>query len=205
MGRHRSERKCSIDGCGRDHRQNGYCHLHMSRLRNGSDMYAPVPTVRTICSVAGCEAIHHAKGYCEGHYQRKVGKSSVLGDVHGDIRYSAAHLRVKAQWGSASQYSCVECGSQAREWAYDGTDPEQLFGHQTASEKSSKVFYSRYPEFYMPMCLSCHRTRDSRKAQDELLEYRTIRHLSGLGYEQIFSLIATHLAESRGVDSSLST
>jgi hypothetical protein len=59
-------------------------------------------------------------------------------------------------WGSARLYPCIECGKAAEQWAYDGTDPEELSGLQ----KGYVRVYSRYPEFYMPMCRRCHTKRD---------------------------------------------
>jgi hypothetical protein len=58
--------------------------------------------------------------------------------------YQAAHRRVRKLWGRASQYPCVMCDHQAEQWAYDWADP------------SSREYYSDWPEFYMPLCRSCH-------------------------------------------------
>lgn len=85
------------------------------------------------------------------------------------ITAHSAHTRLHRLWGKASQYACVECGEPAREWAYDGTDPSQLYG---LSDHGSWVLYSRFPEFYMPMCFPCHRRRDGAKARQELHAYR---------------------------------
>lgn len=62
--------------------------------------------------------------------------------------YNRAHYRVKKLWGNAAQYPCISCGAPARDWAYDGTDP--------ASFGAVKWKCSQYPEFYMPMCRTCH-------------------------------------------------
>jgi hypothetical protein len=74
-----------------------------------------------------------------------------------DIAYRTAHERVWALWGKASEYRCIHCGSPAQEWAYDGTDPEQL-----VELKNGKypLWYSPYPEFYYPACIPCHRVAD---------------------------------------------
>jgi hypothetical protein len=63
--------------------------------------------------------------------------------------YQAAHRRVVYLWGKASQYPCAHCGGAAHHWAYDWTDP------------SSREDYSHFPEFYMPLCRSCHRRYDA--------------------------------------------
>ncbi|WPH57825.2 hypothetical protein [Mycobacterium phage WXIN] len=80
-------------------------------------------------------------------------------------------------WGSASQYPCIECGGQAKDWAYDGTDPVELL---EIARQGTAMFYSRYPEFYMPMCRKCHGKRDGAMAQGELREYREWRYRTGL-------------------------
>lgn len=38
--------------------------------------------------------------------------------------------------------------------------------------RGAKLWYSAYPEFYMPMCFKCHRARDASFAAAELREYR---------------------------------
>lgn len=87
------------------------------------------------------------------------------------IKLSTAHYRVKRLWGKAAEYPCIECGQPAQEWAYDGTDPTQVYG-QGRHSRNTWMFYSRFPEFYMPMCLSCHRSRDQSRAGIDLHAYR---------------------------------
>src|SRR6478735_765157 len=69
------------------------------------------------------------------------------------VSYQSAHSRVKRLWGSASQYTCVNCGEPARDWAYDHTDPTELLGE---SKRNGAVLYSVWEEFYKPMCGPCH-------------------------------------------------
>jgi hypothetical protein len=73
------------------------------------------------------------------------------------VTYRTAHTRVSKLWGRASNYPCIACGGQAREWAYDGTDHGEL---TYLFKGKYPMKYSPYPEFYMPMCLLCHRRRD---------------------------------------------
>ena len=78
------------------------------------------------------------------------------------ITYSAAHYRVKRLWGKASQYLCVSCDRVAQQWAYDGSDPGELCAFDGAAQQrgsSRPMAYSAWPEFYMPMCRSCHKIR----------------------------------------------
>ena len=37
--------------------------------------------------------------------------------------------------------------------------------------------YSRYPEFYMPMCPKCHKILDAGEAKAELYEYRVLKFM----------------------------
>ncbi|QDH93642.1 hypothetical protein SEA_LILHOMIEP_68 [Mycobacterium phage LilhomieP] len=84
------------------------------------------------------------------------------------ITSTGAHQRVRRLWGSASLYPCATCGGPAKDWAYDGTDPTHYY------EQGRKAWshFSRWPEFYMPMCKPCHSNHDRRAAADELREYR---------------------------------
>lgn len=74
--------------------------------------------------------------------------------------YEGAHYRVKKLWGKASQYPCVGCGTQAKQWSYDGTDPDEfdVLANPGVYQRFTKV--SVWPEFYRPMCISCHKTGD---------------------------------------------
>lgn len=95
-----------------------------------------------------------------------------------EISWSAAHSRCHATWGRAAQYSCVDCDRQAQEWAYDGTDPDELYGRYSTT--NTWMYFSMWPEFYMPLCKKCHRKRDTQKASIELREYRTWMKTTGL-------------------------
>ena len=65
---------------------------------------------------------------------------------------TAAHQRVKAAKGTASNYACVDCGGQARHWSYDHKDPGELFEDGRA--------YSAKVEHYEPRCVPCHKRFD---------------------------------------------
>lgn len=66
------------------------------------------------------------------------------------LKYSSAHDRVYYARGSASDYACASCGDQARQWAYDHADPDELFS-------PGKGWYSEDPDHYFPLCVPCHR------------------------------------------------
>jgi hypothetical protein len=109
------------------------------------------------------------------HSQRQRDSRDMLGPPPylREVTWSGVHQRLKALWGSASNYCCVFCGASASEWAYDGTDPAQKIG--PAGHLHCRVdscWFSSWPEFYMPLCRCCHRNRDAAAASAELREYR---------------------------------
>ncbi|WPH57666.1 hypothetical protein [Mycobacterium phage WXIN] len=123
-----------------------------------------------------------SRGLCMKHYYLHKNRGTLEAvalppargrqiDLWEAVKSSSAHFRVRRLWGPAYQYPCIECGEPANEWAYDGTDPTQLYGRERES-RSHWTFYSRFPEFYMPMCSGCHRRRDCAKASEELHAYR---------------------------------
>lgn len=123
----------------------------------------------------------HDDRYRKGLDMMRPNKQTIMyaGD---DITYHAAHCRLAALWGSASQYPCIRCGKPAKDWAYDGADPTQRYG---TTSRGTWLFYSAWPEFYMPMCRKCHHKRDRGVATGELREYRQLKHETGLNHDQI--------------------
>lgn len=124
--------------------------MHMDRFQRTGDIYKTASQMR-------------------GTPYRKSG---------ANVTYGQAHRRASALWGPAKAYPCIKCGRVAGQWAYDGTDPTELM---TLTRKAGSAYlYSEWPEFYMPMCVKCHRARDSAAMQAELLEYRTWKYRTGL-------------------------
>lgn len=114
------------------------------------------------CSIKGCERIarYAATGWCQTHYHRywRTGRLDIAPKpLSPDVSYRAAHARVARAFGLANIQQCISCGDQAREWAYDGTDPDELF---ELVRGEWPVSYSAWPEFYMPLCFPCHRAKD---------------------------------------------
>lgn len=113
------------------------------------------------CSIDGCENASKYKktGWCQKHYHRywRTGTTAILPSLNADISYGAAHSRTRKLFGSASKFTCIECGNAAYQWAYDGTDASERTQYM---EGKYKVVYSVWPEFYMPLCIKCHSRKD---------------------------------------------
>lgn len=162
-------RICVVEGCGRAYSARGYCSMHYTRfLREGN-----IDELFRACKVSGCDRAAFVKGFCNLHYVRDrqnlkmddLAKGHPLRQV---VTIDAIHRRLKSLWGPARQYPCIECGKQARDWAYDGTDPTQCLG----LKGGTKLWYSQFPEFYMPLCKKCHNSFDGARKAAELREYR---------------------------------
>lgn len=161
-----SARACAVEGCAGRHEARGYCKTHYhAKRRNGE-----FPDLARKCTVEDCEKIVMSGGLCTLHHFRwRAGRP--MDWVRPPIGSQRVHEKLRELWGPARGYSCIQCGRQAAHWAYDGTDPEQHLGWPNSSAKN-KAWYSIYPEFYMPMCVRCHATRDGALTVAELLEYR---------------------------------
>ena len=64
---------CERPGCTRGARARGLCALHYGRLRNGTDLDAPIRQSRAeglYCSIEWCERPRENGGYCAAHYMR---------------------------------------------------------------------------------------------------------------------------------------
>lgn len=132
------------------------------------------------CTFPGCTQRAYSKGYCPAHIrqQRLHGLMVAIRErtVWDACTYSAVHHRCRQIWGRVQQYPCIACGNPAGEWAYDGKDPTELYVERTDWDKRKSIVpYSRFPEFYMPMCKGCHKRRDMRELHDEYAEFRAWR------------------------------
>lgn len=127
---YKEQRFCSLDGCDSKHSRNGYCKLHADRMRRHGNPY--------IVNL--------------GAAQRPQTGPLNTGWKGSRIKYGSALVRVRRTRGQARQHPCVECGKQASQWAYNGTDPNELT--VTADDKTAVqgMIYSAEPRFYQPMC-----------------------------------------------------
>jgi len=166
---------CVVKGCNRPRGdKDGYCHGHARQLRDTGTV-TPAFQSRTKqpkhCTFEGCTGKALAKGYCGAHLRqlRIHGRMVPIRNIFDECSYIAAHHRCRALWGSARQYPCIRCGKPAEDWAYDGTDKDM---EMLDSRVEWVVAYSRFPEFYMPMCKPCHKERDIER---RLAERRLFR------------------------------
>lgn len=195
---------CKYDGCKRYREKAGYCGTHYAKVTNricinegcekptsssalkcGSCQWREKLAAGAPCALKGCPFPMVARDMCNKHYRRFLEHGDPLAGAtfHGssEIGQCAAHNRVTRLWGKAAQYDCIECGAQAKDWAYDGTDPTQKYGPQISNGVAKNFcYYSLYPEFYMPMCRKCHRRRDSELQVAELREYRQWKTATGM-------------------------
>lgn len=118
-----------------------------------------------MCSVKGCEtpvAPHGARGLCSKHYKRlrahgdPLFKKVAYPEIRGGINpsYNAIHLRLKAEFGRASNYECVVCGTYATDWACVDNK------NQNGVNDGKPVTYSFDTADYLPMCRNCHNKFD---------------------------------------------
>lgn len=120
------------------------------------------------CSVDGCSRPrkYAKRGWCQTHYHRWYRTGSVADpeprapDWWALITYRSAHNRVASVFGPARNHQCIDCGNRAHHWSYDGTDRTELEGDLWISGRPYPCRYSRFPEFYVPRCLRCHRRHD---------------------------------------------
>lgn len=114
-----------------------------------------------VCSVAGCGRRHLCRGLCSMHdlRLRRTGDIGPPGKIYGtdEIGYWAAHDRVRAARGPASQHYCWKCGGPARDWALsrNAADPRP----------SRHGWFSPSPDDYVPMCRKCHIPYDAETAR----------------------------------------
>lgn len=178
-------RACSVSECSRVHKGHGYCQMHLKRLKRGVELDAPIRdlTRPEFCIVPGCHDKCYARKMCVKHYARAANGQPVNRPQSGYgvrpralAQSSSCHKRISKLWGPARNYPCVSCQLPAKEWAYDGTDPEEMYLPVTGDVNASWNKCSQWPEFYKPLCLSCHRSEDKAALRVEMYEYREWKH-----------------------------
>lgn len=79
----------------------------------------------------------------------------------GGTSYMAAHRLVRRLRGEASEHICAHCGGRSDEWSYSGGDAAELI--DVRPDRNTRARYSLDPDFYTPLCRSCHRRYDCGK------------------------------------------
>lgn len=171
------------DEFGRDkHRKDGIaskckaCDAAASRERYqakaGSDYQTAEQRRQRVCCVGHCDQPHSAKGYCATHYGRmwRHGSPHVVNlGIHlspqngannlfwkgRNVKYGSALSRVTRERGQARTHPCADCGKQASQWTYNGSDPEELTVGEDDNTALTGMRYSADARFYQPMCRSC--------------------------------------------------
>lgn len=171
---------CYADGCDQEVRARGLCGKHYYRLQTYGDPNFKVVernySRREGCSVEDCPKSHYARGWCRKHYVRwlKHGDPNVVekgGNPdpptgtdnplwNDEAGYHAIHNRMRRAKGLASTHSCENCGEPAAHWAYTHEDPDERL------DPIVGCYYSPNPDFYVPLCHSCHVRTDRQYAKD---------------------------------------
>lgn len=87
----RSQKVCSVEGCGRRTMSRELCRTHYSRLlKIGSPGLADLEPVDDSCDVDGCDRVKVAQNLCSMHYRRKnktgyVGAAETTRPPQGDV------------------------------------------------------------------------------------------------------------------------
>lgn len=166
-----ADRTCSVNGCPRPLRSSGaeWCNTHYFRMRRTGSVGSAEIWDRTPkpCSIEGCErtSADGGLGWCGVHYQRNKAHGDptlVLprrtGEAHphwtgANASYSTMHDRVRRAKGRAADHTCaLNCGRQAKHWAYSHTD--------LTERHSPEGPYSLDVDHYTPLCVPCHKRFD---------------------------------------------
>lgn len=86
--------------------------------------------------------------------QRGERNNAWVGD---SATYAAVHMRLLTTFGPAANYSCVDCGRRAEQWAYDYGCPEQR------EDAKRGCLYSPDLMRYSPRCVPCHQRQDRER------------------------------------------
>lgn len=84
------KRDCIIEGCVNKYKARGYCHTHLNRLKNGTDLYAPIKTMKSgwiqrgykYISVNGKRTAEH-RYVMEQHLGRPLAKGENVHHING--------------------------------------------------------------------------------------------------------------------------
>lgn len=76
--------------------------------------------------------------------------------------YSGVHVQLKRERGPARSHACARCGGQAKQWAYDHSDPCELRHVPRYEGDTRSMPFSLNLNHYVAVCVPCHRIMDGR-------------------------------------------
>lgn len=93
-----------------------------------------------------------------GVYERTLQHNAAIAaaKTKDEIRYHAAHKRIRLARGRAADHACIDCGGPARDWAFNHDTPEERVRVDPVFGRT----YSMDPDDYDPRCHSCHMKYD---------------------------------------------
>ena len=137
--------------------------------------HAVIPGANEAARVLQLRGLHRrseVERICSAHIrqlQSVNGKMVPIRTILDECRLRRARARrCRALWGGSNPVVV----RRPADWAYDGTDPSELYDTERLV-----VAYSRFPEFYMPMCKPCHKERDVERRQAERRLFREWRRV----------------------------
>lgn len=75
-------KKCSFEGCRREHHANGLCHSHDMQVRKGKPL-SPIIFAKDVpCSHEECDKPSKVKGLCQNHYGIRANLMRKLATAH---------------------------------------------------------------------------------------------------------------------------
>lgn len=125
-----SARICIVAECQKSaHQRHPMCSMHRARVvRHGDPTVTIAPSDRKM----------------------KRGADNPRWNAAGS--YAAVHQRLYRLHGPAKVHSCVDCGSVARHWSFDGARDD--------CNDSGVGPYSTDLSQYVPRCVPCHKRND---------------------------------------------
>lgn len=165
-----TKKQCSFDGCERAGEARTWCMVHYNQWYRTGEQW-PIQGLgfrrnqvaaedRPGCKVDDCPNLTVAKGYCPKHYQSERVNQGLVNHRRkynkAMVGNKAAHRRVVALLGKASNYPCSQpgCPKDALDWALN---------HEYATDIITPVglngfgrSYSLITESYFPLCRRHH-------------------------------------------------
>lgn len=129
---------CSVEGCERDVRARGWCHMHYSRFRKHGDVHyerarVPQPKGGTPCNAEGCDNTRYALGYCKPHYHEHRRKTAPVCGVDGCEnrqfdRSRGLCSKHYSRWRIHGDVDYVMPAEARKPWKEKNTDPCAIEG-----------------------------------------------------------------------------